>query len=248
VNRPVDGGALNGGTVVGFGAAVDRVRGVFERHLARMAELAGVVSQAAEVGAMSEARMRPALRSRVAGWVAEDDAACGYGFVAAPGVVEERARYLCWFQRSGGDDVRRLLLNLDLDDVNFYDYLDMDWYARAVELRRPAVHGPWVDYTGSGQFVLTCAIPVLHGVRFLGVAGGDLFMTSLEAELLPPLQAVEGEVVLVNADRQAVISNSARWIPGDRLPADPLAHPEQFAAVAAVVEGSGWALAVLPRS
>lgn len=240
MNAKVDRGA-----VAGFDAAVAEVRALFDRHLTRMAETAAIVSAAAEDGALSEVRMRP-LRGRVSAWLAEDEAACGYGFVAAPGVVEGRPRYLCWFQRNGSD-VRRLLLNLDLDDVNLYDYLDMDWYARAAEQRRPAVHGPWVDYTGSGQFVLTCAIPVLHGVRFLGVAGGDLFMTRIESELLPALQDVDGEVVLVNADRQAVISNSARWIPGDRLPADPLESPERFAAVASVVEGSGWSLAVLPR-
>ena len=35
------------------------------------------------------------------------------------------------------------------NDVTVYDYLDMDWYTRAEETRRPVIHGPWVDYTGS---------------------------------------------------------------------------------------------------
>jgi hypothetical protein len=224
-----------------FADVRDRVQAVFDVHLHRMREMSEVVLEAARSGPLAESALST-IRTLAVSWLEEGGTACGYGFVAAPGVVDDRARYLCWFQRSDRE-VRRLQLNFDVDDVNVYDYLDMDWYTRTEETRQPVVHGPWVDYTGSDQYVLTMALPVVHGASFLGICGSDVVMTRLEVELLPALKRLPGEAFLVNSNRQVVASNSPRWISGDRLRTHPLEHREDYATVAPVVPGSGWALA-----
>lgn len=225
----------------GFDTVREQVEAVFDVHLQRMRAMRDLVLETAGAGPLAESRLQP-IRTLAVEWLGTGSTACGYGFVAAPGVVDGRDRYLCWFQR-GDRDVRRLQLNFDIDDVNVYDYLDMDWYTRTEETRQPVIHGPWVDYTGSDQYVLTMAVPVVHGTSFLGICGSDVVMTRLEVELIPGLRRLEGEAFLVNSNRQVVVSNSPRWIPGDRLRTHPLEHREDFAAAAAVVPGSGWALA-----
>jgi hypothetical protein len=225
----------------GFDVVLEQVEAAFEVHLRRMREMGDLVLETARTGPLIESRLQP-IRGHAVEWLGTGSTACGYGFVAAPGVVDGRDRYLCWFQRSDRD-VRRLQLNFDIDDVNVYDYLDMDWYTRTEETRHPVIHGPWVDYTGSDQYVLTMAVPVVNGSDFLGICGSDVVMTRLEVELIPILRRLAGEAFLVNSNRQVVVSNSPRWIPGDRLRTHPLEHREDFATVAPVVLGSGWALA-----
>ena len=227
----------------GFDAALELVEGVFEAHLARVREIAALVVAAAAEGPLTEQAIEP-LRDRVVGWLATGDVAWGYGFVGAPGVVDGKTRYLFWFQRSERD-VRRLQVNFDIEDVNAYDYLNMEWYDAAEQRRRAVVHGPWVDYTGSGQYVLTATIPVVHDGRFLGVAGSDLLVSGLENQVLPALKRVQAEALLVNANRQVVVSNSPQWIPGDRLRTHPL-DGDTFRTAVPVAPDTGWALAV-PR-
>jgi len=225
----------------GFDTALERIEGLFDERLGRLREIADHVTDAAGAGPLTERRIEP-VRDLLLGWLREDDVAWGYGYVAAPELVDGKPRYLFWWQRTGRD-FRRLQVNFDIDDVNVYDYLHMDWYTGAEQKRGVVIHGPWVDYTGSGQFVLTAAVPVMNGEEFLGIAGGDLLVSSLEMQLLPALKAVQAEALLVNANRQIVVSNSPRWIPGDRLRNHPLTS-DSFAVAAPVVPGTGWALAV----
>jgi hypothetical protein len=228
--------------------ARDRFETSVEHHLHRLELLRGLVGDAVAALAdpaapLPEAALR-SVRDHVDGWLDGSDAAFGYGFIAAPGVVEGLERYLFWFQH-GERGLRRLRLNVDPADINVYDYLDMDWYTKAEQTRRPVLYGPYVDYTGSDHFVLTLTLPVVHEGRFLGVTGGDLLMTRMEVELVPVLNQVEAETVVVNADRQVVMSNSARWIPGDRLRTHPLDDVSAFTVVSELVAGTGWAMASL---
>lgn len=227
-------------------AARDRIEAAFGHHLRRLQLLGALVSDAVAdrpdpTATLPELALR-SVRDHLDAWLDGTDAAFGYGFVAAPGVVEGQQRYLYWFQHSERG-LRRLRLNFDPSDINVYDYLDMDWYTKAEQTQRPVLYGPYVDYTGSDQFVLTMSVPVMHEGRFLGVAGSDLLASRLEVELVPVLSQVEADTVIVNADRQVVMSNSARWIPGDRLPTHPLSDATGFTTVSPLVADIGWALA-----
>ncbi len=183
-------------------------------------------------------------------------AADGAGIVAAPGVVAGRERHLEWWQRTGpGDDAvqdryARIRLNLDPESVDLYDYLDMDWFTVPRETGRRYVHGPYIDFSGADRYVLTMSVPALasggrddEAGEFLGVAGTDIRMSHLEPELLTILRAVTAPAVLVTAERRVIAANSARWIPGSRLPRLPRPGDGEFAAVTEIGADSGWLLA-----
>ena len=59
-------------------------------------------------------------------FIGEERAAWGMGFIAAPSVVEGRARYMAWWQRFG-DRIARLQLNFDPASIDVYDFLQMDF-------------------------------------------------------------------------------------------------------------------------
>lgn len=167
----------------------------------------------------------------------------GHGFVAAPGVVAGHERYLLWLQRQP-TGVRRLNLNLDPSDPDHYDYLEMEWFTGARGLRGPAVYGPYIDYSGSDHLVLTAASPVLSGERFLGVVGADILADEVEGRLVQHLKLTGSDAIVVNADRSVVASNSARWLPGERLHVHPAEDRSSYAAVGTLGAWTNWVLAV----
>lgn len=235
-----------------FDEAVSEVSRVFASYFERLEELAGEVLEvhraaADAAGGLAEDALA-VVRQRAEGWLTgSDDAALGYGYVAAPEAVEARERCMLWFQRAPGAGVRRLVLNFDPDDIDVYDYLDMEWFTQARDRRTPVMFGPYVDYSGSDQFVLTLSVPILHEDRFLGVAGCDVLAAGLEPVVLPPLRQVPVQTVVVDAERRVVFSNTPRWIPGDRLARHPLVDPQGFAWVSELLPGVGWAAACQPE-
>jgi len=231
-----------------FDEAVREVAGILDHYLGHLRVLAERVlsvhaAEAEEGGTLAEGRLLRPVRELVEGWLAEASAAIGYGFVAAPSVVDDRERCMLWFQRDGAK-VSRLVLNFDPSDIDVYDYLEMEWFTRAQDASAPVVFGPYVDYSGSDQYVVTLAVPILTDTGvFLGVAGGDLLAAGLEGVVRPILKRIPVPSVLVDAERRVVLSNTARWIPGDRVRRHPLDDPSQFSWVTETLPGLGWAMA-----
>ena len=232
-----------------FEAAAATVTEVFVGYFTRLQDLATEVlavyhSTSDDRGVVREDQL-DVVRVRAEEWLQEEDAALGYGFVAAPGAVEGRERCMMWFQRTESG-VRRLVLNFDPQDIDVYDYLDMEWFTHARDRLNPVVFGPYFDYSGSDQYVLTFSVPVLDGEQFLGVAGADLVAADLEPVVRPTLRQLPSETVIVDAERRVVFSNTARWIPGDRLARHPLTDPMGFPWVTELLPGVGWAAASDP--
>lgn len=223
-----------------FDAAVAEIGAVFEHYLDRLRTLAAEVVAADDAGSLPEAALQP-VRHRIEEWLTEDGVCVGYGFVAAPGVVDDLERFMMWFQQQGSG-VRRLQLNFDPADIDVYDYLGMEWFTFARDRGGPVCYGPYVDYSGSDLYVMTLTVPVQHGDRFLGVAGADLLAARMESLVIPVLQRVPAETVVVDSERHVVFSNTARWIPGDRLAKHPLEDPGRFRRVAEPVPGVRWAV------
>lgn len=236
-------------TIAGLAAVREQLAEGLGGHFDRLRELGATIEPllAARIGQLLPEDRLSQLRNRIFEWLTGDGAAFGYGFLAAPGVVGGLDRYLYWFQQDNAGP-RRVQLNFDPADPDIYDYLSMGWYVAAEAERRPVLYGPYVDYSCSNHYVLTAVVPVVADQRFLGVAGSDLLVSRLEATVVPMLQAVPEETVIVNTERQVVMSNSARWIPGDRLAHHPLQHPEGFLVVHDLVPGVGWAIAAGPST
>lgn len=187
------------------------------------------------------------LEQAIAPRLAAHPSLAGMGYVAAPGAVLGHDRYLVWWQRAG-EELARLRLNFDASSVDVYDYLQMDWFqeARAGGVRN--AFGPYVDYSGSGLYVVTASVPILADDVFVGVAGADIMMAALERHLIAILRTRPTEAVVVNDERHVLAANTPTWVVGSRLPAPPQVGEQGFTAVETVPGGPGWLVATTERS
>lgn len=197
-------------------AAGRRVGAVFD------AVLASVEGFGARAAALIRAAERPGrgtvapLREDAAALIARHaELVSGAGFVAAPDVLADAPMWLEWWQTADGSAApERLVVDLDPAGPGFYDYTRHGWFTVPRDSGRAHVHGPYVDYYGTDQYILTMSVPVLDGARFLGVTGADLFVRRLEGSVLPLMPS---GAVLVNAQGRIIVSTSARHATGALL-------------------------------
>lgn len=174
------------------------------------------------------------------------------GYVMAADALAGRERYLEWWHRAGERGFEPLLLNLDPDAVDGYDYYAMEWFAAAVVEHRRFVSGPLIDLPCADVCIMTFSSPILVAAagrgrdreRLLGIAGADVALSRLEATLLPPMRRLGAPAVLINRERRVITSNDARWTTGERLPALPRAGTAEWQAAVPVTADLGWSLAV----
>jgi hypothetical protein len=225
--------------------AVRAINAHLDEDLAPLRELAGELASVVDPSAIGKlldadlAGLVPLMKRRL-------DAAAefvGLGFAAAPRVMADQDHYLLWFQKRP-TGIRRLKLNLAENDPDLYDYFDMEWFAEAERKQVPSVYGPYVDYAGADFLVLTLAVPVQIGGRFIGISGADLDPDVLERRLVLTLRTLPGDAVIVNADRSVLAAGSARWMPGERLAAHPGDVPDRWLATGALHPWTGWTLAL----
>lgn len=194
-----------------------------------------------ELGRVPESTLTTVLPELREGLL-RSDALVGLGFAAEPGVMEDADSYLLWFQKDR-QGVSRLALNIDASDPGFYDYHDTDWFAGARALRARSIYGPYLDYAGADQLIHTVAVPIEVGGTFVGVAAGDLGATAVEAGMLALIGRLSCDAVLATRDRVVVASTGSRWLPGERLPALPVAGEGGWAIARPVTDWTGWVLA-----
>jgi hypothetical protein len=181
----------------------------------------------------------PGIKQRLAA----DPGMISFGFAAGPGAIRGSDRFLFWFQR-GAKGIRRLSLNLSDGDPDLYDYFDTDWFGRAQRDRTPALYGPYVDYAGADFLVLTVAVPIVVGDRFVGIAGSDMDPGVIERALVSRIRELSGDAVIVGSDRSVLAAGSPRWMPGERLPVHPADQQDRWAAVGAMSAWTGWTFAL----
>ena len=187
------------------------------------------------------------VRKLILEQISTDDVYLGMGYVAAPGVIDGQERYMLWWQQDHGQ-VSRLRPNFDRSSIDVYDYVEMDWF-RLAEAGHPRVtFGPYVDYSGADQYIVTATVPVIVDGTLAGVAGADLLFGELERRLVRVLREASSEALIVNAERHIVAANTPRWVPGSRLPSLPepgvRLREFTFVEVAEPPVGVGWVLAV----
>lgn len=219
-------------------------------YLAALGDLAQQLGDLVRVNDFGHPRLSVRSVERLAGVMTEHlrdaDMAIGHGFIAAPGVVDDLARFMAWLQRDGSS-IKRLRLNFDTEDLDAYDYVNMDWYLTTVRQRGPTLTGPYLDYAGAGRLVMTITTTLMSADDVIGVVGTDLLADEVEAAVSRCLCAVDADVVLVSSDRTVVATNSERWVPGERMASHPAQTPKTYSAVAALESWTGWTLAAACR-
>ena len=73
--------------------------------------------------------------------------------------------------------------SFDPESIDFYDYTRADWFLVSYREGARSVAGPYIDFGGVNDYILTMTTPILPGRSFAGVAGADLRVDELERRL-----------------------------------------------------------------
>lgn len=143
----------------------------------------------------------------------------GTGVIAAPGTLADQPRWLEWWRRPrGAAEPFPLSVDLDPHHIGGYEYTSAPWFDAPRLTGRRTVVGPYVDYAGTDEYILTFACPITGAHGFFGVAAADIRASDFEQSMLPVLNAAGPKTLLLNASGRVIASNTADSIVGSLVP------------------------------
>lgn len=143
--------------------------------------------------------------------------AAGAGTFFAVETIEEGVPALDWWARKEHGTIGRLDLDMTPGSSRYYDYEKLPFFSTAASTGEQSVWGPYVDFLGFEEYILTFAAPLsVHG-RFAGVAACDIRIRDLEPLIMPTLRAIPGDAALVNASNRVILGNSGLYLVGERI-------------------------------
>lgn len=147
-----------------------------------------------------------------------DDVVHGLGFMTEVGVLTDAPYWMHWWQRAAdGAFDRDYRHQMDPARDDFYDYASRDYMVRPRESGAPSAMGPYIDFGGVDDNIVTVSVPVSVGDAFVGIMAADIRMAALERELSPWLARADGVRVVLNSELRVLLSNSVHYLVGDVL-------------------------------
>ncbi len=151
------------------------------------------------------------------GFLTRNTFAVGAGVFFAADSVEEASRALEWWSRKESGALGRLDFDLTPGSHRYYDYEKLPFFSTAASTGEQTLWGPYVDFLGFEEYILTFAAPFsIHG-NFTGVAGCDIRIKDLDPLIMPNLRGIPGDAALVNASNRVILGNSGRYLVGERI-------------------------------
>ncbi|WP_369045566.1 cache domain-containing protein [Sinomonas sp. P10A9] len=147
--------------------------------------------------------------------------AIGAGAIFSPEIVSDGARVLEWWVAQPDARPTKLILDLTPGGPRYYDYEKLPFFTTALATGQQTIWGPYVDYLGSDEYILTHTAPFAVADRLAAVAGYDMRIRDLEAAIMPALRSIPGDAALLNASGRVVIGNSGRYLVGERVRSEP---------------------------
>lgn len=150
------------------------------------------------------------------------------GIVLGPGVVHGTTGAIEWWRRAPQGGSERIVFTLNPNAAGFYDFLTHDWFTDVIDTGAPAIQGPYLDYAGLDQYILTSMVPFFVNGEFIGTAGCDTQVRALETVVMPLLRQIPMDAALVSKLDRIVVGNSGRFLVGNRvgtLPGDAIRMP-----------------------
>ncbi len=151
----------------------------------------------------------------------EHRAAVGAGAIFAVASVSKAQGVLEWWLRDGAGRISKQEFDLFPDTEAFYDYEEQPWFTIAARTGHLTLVGPYVDYLGMGEYILTLTVPLYVNGVFIGVTGSDIRIRDLEDVLIPAVRAVPGDAALLNSQDRVIVGNSGRFLVGERVKETP---------------------------
>ncbi|MFJ5959033.1 cache domain-containing protein [Paenarthrobacter sp. NPDC092416] len=150
-------------------------------------------------------------------FLAKNTFAVGAGTFFAAQSVEAEGRLLEWWSRGKSGSLEKLDADLTPGSNRYYDYEKLPFFSTAAATGEQTLWGPYIDYLGSEDYVITLTAPFsVHGT-FAGVAGCDILVKDLEPLIMPDLRAIRGNAALVNASNRVILGNSGMYLVGERV-------------------------------
>jgi len=143
--------------------------------------------------------------------------AVGAGTFFAAESVEEGGRFLEWCSRKESGAIGRLDFDLTPGSNRYYDYEKLPFFSTAASTGEQTLWGPYIDYLGFEEYILTFAAPFFVHGNFMGVAGCDIRLTDLEPLIMPNLRLIRGDAALINASNRVILGNSGMYLVGERI-------------------------------
>lgn len=172
------------------------------------------------VAQLAEAVREP-LGERARGFLAEHPSADGAGLVFARPDDAESPSVIEWWERGPDGEVGRCSFGVDPAGARFYEYDRLEWFTRAYHDGSPWIAGPYIDYLGVEQYIVTLTVQALGHGRPVGATGIDIRVRDLERALMPIMRRIPGEAAVLNPHNGVLVGNSSRLLAGDRLPEIP---------------------------
>ena len=139
------------------------------------------------------------------------------GIVLGPGIANDDSGAIEWWRRGDGGSTNRIIFTLSPDVAGFYDFVTYHWFADVVSSGKPAIRGPYLDYAGMDQYIMTSMVPLsLNGI-VIGTAGCDTEIRALETVMMPILRQIPADAALVSEFDRIVVGNSGRFVVGNRV-------------------------------
>lgn len=143
------------------------------------------------------------------------------GVILAPGTIDPSRGTIEWWRQSDSGTNRKVAFNLTPETGSFYDMENLSWFYNTVQAGTRAITGPYVDYGGMDQYIMTLTSPLHLGADFVGMAGCDVEVRSIESIIVPMLRRIPADAALLNADQRVILGNSGRFLVGNRVRTTP---------------------------
>lgn len=151
------------------------------------------------------------------GFLLRNSFAVGAGTFFASDSVEEGCRPLDWWSRQQTGAIGRLNFDLTPGSHRYYDYEKLPFFSTAASTGEQTVWGPYIDYLGFEEYILTFSAPFsVHG-KFMGVVGCDIRLRDLEPLIMPTLRLIHANAALINASNRVILGNSGTYLVGERI-------------------------------
>ena len=126
-----------------------------------------------------------------------------------------------WWIRNDAGGIEKLDFDLAPEGERFYDYEQLPWFSNAAKTGRQSIAGPYVDYLGFDEYIMTCTVPSYVRGMFIGVTGCDIRIRDLENKFIPLVRRIPGDAAILNGQNRVILGNSGRFIVGERVKTEP---------------------------
>ena len=139
------------------------------------------------------------------------------GVVIGPGVIDPERGAVEWWRRDEDGTTKRIVFTLTPDAAGYYDFVSLDWFSDVIATGKPAVQGPYLDYAGMDQYIMTFMVPFSLDGELVGTAGCDIEVRELEKVIMPILRTIPADAALVSRLDRTIVGNSGRFLVGNRV-------------------------------